>query len=143
MSRFTAPIGRLLLVRALEQNMSTLNIEKLANAFVPNAAPSSLVGGAALNGVNRFGKKHGGLWVGGKVTATPNGLRFAPNRMNMAFHVGLESTYIPLASIRAVTREFGWVTGIVVVRHKEGEFRFRCFGAKQVAAALSAYVTAL
>ncbi|WP_457337654.1 hypothetical protein [Rhizobacter sp. P5_C2] len=123
--------------------MSTLNIEKLANAFVPNATPSSLVDGAALNEVNRYGKKYGGLWVGGKITATPDGLRFAPNRMNIAFHDGLESTYIPLASIRAVSREFGWVTGIVAVQHKEGEFRFRCFGAKQVAAALSAYVTAL
>jgi hypothetical protein len=61
----------------------------------------------------------------------------------MAFHVGLEGTYIPLPSIRAVKREFGWVTGIVVVNHVEGEFRFRCFGAKQVAAALGAYVTAL
>ena len=123
--------------------MSPLNIEKIVNAFVPNAIPSALVGGAALNAVNRFEKKHGGLWVGGKVTATPDGLRFAPNPMNMAFHVGLEGTHIPLSNIRAVTREFGWVTGIVVVNHAEGEFRFRCFGAKQVAAALGAYVTAL
>ena len=41
--------------------MSPLNIEKLVNAFIPNAIPSALVGGAALNAVNRFEKKHGGL----------------------------------------------------------------------------------
>ena len=127
----------------MQRHMPALNIEKLANAFVPNADPSPLVAGAALNAVNRYGKKHGGLWVGGKVTATPDGLRFAPNRLNRAFHEGLESTNISLSSIRAVTREFGWVTGIVVVRHAEGEFRFRCFGAKQVATTLGAYVAGL
>jgi len=122
--------------------MSGQNIEKLANAFVPKAIPSHLIGSAALKAVGRFGRKYGGLWVGGKVTAKPDGLRFVPNRMNLAFHEGLESIYIPLASIRAVTREFGWVTGIVVVRHAQGEFRFRCFGAKRVAAILGAHVTA-
>lgn len=114
----------------------------MANAFVPNAIVSALVGGAALNAVNRYEKKHGGLWVGGKVTVTPHGLHFAPNRMNMALHVGLETTHIPLSSIHTVTREFGWVTGIVVVNHADGEFRFRCFGAQQVAAVLGAHITA-
>jgi len=83
--------------------MSGQNIEKLANAFVPKAIPSHLIGSAALKAVGRFGRKYGGLWVGGKVTAKPDGLRFVPNRMNLAFHEGLESIYIPLASIRAVT----------------------------------------
>ena len=55
----------------------------------------------------------------------------------------LEDPHIPLASIRSVTREFGWVTGIVVVRHTKGELRFRCFGAKQVAATLGGRVAAL
>jgi hypothetical protein len=122
--------------------VSSLNLEKLANAFVPDATPSALLAGAALDSVNRYGKKHGGLWVGGKITITPDGLRFAPNRMNTALHQGLDATYIPMASIKAVTREFGWLTGIVVVRHLAGEFRFRCFGATQVAAALAAHVAA-
>jgi len=117
-----------------------LRIEKFANAFVPNAVPSELVIGEALNAVERFGKKHGGLWVGGKVTVTPDGLSFVPNSLNVAFHVGLEEIRIPLLSIRSVRREFGWVTGIVVVEHSSGEFRFRCFGAKQVAAEMSSPV---
>ncbi len=123
--------------------MTDLKIEKLANAFIPNAVPSALVGSAALKAVNRFDAKYGGLWVGGKVTVTRDGLRFVPNRLNVAFHEGLKDTHIPLSSIRTVTREFGWVTGIVAVRHSEGEFRFRCYGAKQVAATLGAYVAAL
>ena len=41
--------------------------------------------------------------------------------------------------IRAVRHEFGWVTGIVVVEHIRGEFRFRCYGAKQLAATMNAW----
>jgi len=123
--------------------MPTLNITKFANAFVPNAVPSAFVGGAARQAVDRFGKKHGGLWVGGKITASPAGLHFEPNRMNLALHAGLQGTSIPMSSIRRVAREFGWLTGIVVVHSAEGEFRFRCFGAKQVAASMDAYVKSL
>lgn len=34
--------------------------------------------------------------------------------------------------------EFGWITGIVVVRHAGSEFRFRCYGAKRLAATMVA-----
>jgi hypothetical protein len=54
--------------------------------------------------------------------------------------VGLEVVNIPSADIRSVKREFGWVTGIVVVEHKGDEFRFRCFGARKLAARISEYL---
>jgi len=120
--------------------MTTLHIEKFANAFIPNAKPSGIVAGQSLRAVNRISKKLGGLWVGGTVTATPSELSFLPNGMNMALHVGLEKVCIPLLSIRSVRRKFGWLTGIVVVLHDHGEFRFRCFGANQVATELSSHV---
>jgi hypothetical protein len=41
---------------------------------------------------------------------------------------------IPTQAIRNVRREFGFLTGIVVIEHDAGEFRFRCFGAKGVVA---------
>ena len=122
--------------------MPSLRIEKFANAFVPNAAPSEHLGGAALNAVDHYGKKHGGLWVGGKVVVTSEELSFIPNRMNVALHQGLQAVRIPFASIRSAKREFGWLTGIVVVEHSYGVFRFRCFGAKQVAAQMAAHVGA-
>jgi hypothetical protein len=122
--------------------MQTLRINKICNAFVRNATPSEIVMGQALKAVNRFSRKHGGCWVGGTVTATPDGLSFVPNGINVAFHTGLEEIHIPLPDIRSVRRKFGWVTGIVVVEHRHGEFRFRCLGAKQVAATLSAHVAA-
>lgn len=119
--------------------MQVRHIKKICNAFFPHAMPSRLVGGQALKAVNRIKQKHGGLWVGGKATVTPEELSFVPNGMNVAFHVGLEEVHIPLSSIRSVRRQFGWVTGIVVVEHRDGEFRFRCIGTKRIAEALSSH----
>src|SRR5438105_11250059 len=123
--------------------MGVLHIDKFANAFVPRATPSALVGGAARSAVDRYSRKHGGLWVGGKILATVEALTFVPNGLNVAMHTGLRGTQIPLNSILSVRRECGWLTGVVVVQHSHGEFRFRCFGAKQVAEELSAYVAAV
>ena len=78
--------------------------------------------------------------VGGRVNASPDALTFTPNGMNVDLHAGLEGFRIPLATIRAVRREFGWLTGIVVVEHARGAFRFRCFGATRVAQVLSSRV---
>ena len=122
--------------------MPSLYIEKLANALIPSATPSELLPGGALKAVNRFASRHGGLWVGGKVTAGASELSFVPNAMNRALHVGLGEIHIPLRSIRSVRRESGWFTGIVIVEHEQGEFRFRCYGAKQVAATLLSHVGA-
>ena len=120
--------------------MRTLRIRKLVNAFVPRAIPSELVPDTALSVVTRYSKKHGGLWVGGAVEITHEGVSFKPNALNEAFHDGLESIHIPIASIRSVRREFGWLTGIVVIEHSSGQFRFRCFGAKQVASRFRSYL---
>ena len=120
--------------------MAALSIEKFSNAFIPNAIPSRHIGGAAGREVQRLLKKHGGLWVGGKVTINASGLTFTPNDMNAALHKGLETVHISLTDIRSARRRFGWLTGIVEVEHIEGFFKFRCFGAKQVAATLVAYV---
>ena len=118
--------------------MSTLNIRKLANAFIPNATPSDVLPAAALWAVDRFQRKHGGLWVGGTVAVSETGVSFTPNGLNRAFHYDLQPVEVPAKDIRAVRYEFGWCTGIVVVEHVHGEFRFRCYAAKQLAATMAA-----
>jgi hypothetical protein len=40
-------------------------IRKLANAFVPDATPSGWLLASTLWAVERFRRKHGGVWVGG------------------------------------------------------------------------------
>ncbi|MCY1416061.1 hypothetical protein D9M71_315620 [compost metagenome] len=123
--------------------MTTLLIDKLSNAFIPNAQTSELIAGDALRAVERYSCKHGGLWVGGRVTATTETLLFVPNSLNQACHEGLHPVRIPMNRVLGIKREFGWITGIVVITHSDGEFRFRCFRAKKVIEVLSAYTTYL
>jgi hypothetical protein len=118
--------------------MSTGVIRKLVNAFIPDATPSDVVPTFALSAIDRFKRKHGGLWVGGTVSVSQSGVSFSPNGLNRAFHDRLEPINVPAEDIRAVRHEFGWFTGIVVVEHLHGEFRFRCYGAKKLAAAMVA-----
>jgi hypothetical protein len=121
--------------------MPELHIRKLANAFNRNAQPS--LGGAAGAAVQRYQRKNGGVWVGGAVEITSTEIAFTSNRINAALHAKATSKRIPMSQVVAVRREFGWLTGIVVVTHARGEFRFRCFGANGVAKRINAYLAQL
>lgn len=114
--------------------MKSFNLCKLCYAFIHDVMPSALVSGAAFARANRMAKRHGGLWVGGSVELSPAGVSFKPYAIEEPLHVGLRPINIPAANIRSVRREFGWLNGKVIVSHLDGEFRFRCFGAKTVAA---------
>jgi len=103
-----------------------------------DAAPSDDIPSFAVAAAERYKRKKGGLWVGGVVLISAGGVSFTPNGLNRAVHKPLESISVPAGAIRAVRHEFGWVTGIVVVEHARGEFRFRCFGAKRLAATMAA-----
>jgi len=118
--------------------VSTLNIRKLVNALIPDALPSTVVPVAVLPAINRFKQKYGGLWVGGTLSLSQSGISFSPNWLNRKVHGVLDPINVPAEDIRVVRREFGWFTGIVVVEHAHGEFRFRCYGAKKLAATMAA-----
>lgn len=116
----------------------TLNLRRLASAFIPEATPADMLPVAAVSATRRFQRTHGGVWVGGMVSVSTRGVSFVPNRLNRLVHNDLAPVNVRAEDIRDVRREFGWVTGIVVVRHVRGEFRFRCYGAKQLAATMGA-----
>lgn len=120
-------------------SQETSGIRKLANAFIPDATISATFPFLDARSVlERFKRKHGGLWVGGTVFVSERVISFVPNRLNRAVHEDLARIEIPSGDIREIKREFGWVTGIVVIKHANGEFRFRCYGAKRFAAAMAA-----
>ena len=112
------------------------HLKKSCNAFIPNAMPSSLVIDAALTFLERQRQKAGGLWVGGTLTASPEGLSFVANDLNLAFHSALQPVFIPTADIYAISTEFGWISGTVIVWRRHGEFRLRCFKAAKLAVLL-------
>src|SRR5262249_7777699 len=102
------------------------------------ASPSTVVPTEALPAIDRFKRKYGGLWVGGTLSISQSGVSFSPNWLNRKVYRALGPMNVPATSIRAVGREFGWFTGIVVVEHRHGELRFRCYGAKKLAATMAA-----
>lgn len=115
--------------------MNPFRITKLANAFFPSGqlrakAPPLL----AIPGIKLTEKGFGGLWVGGTVEISHHGVEFRANAMNRALHSGVTSVTIANQAIRSMRRQFGFITGIVVIDHDAGEFRFRCYGAKGVVA---------
>ena len=112
-------------------------VRKSVNAFVPDASPSDWMPFGVLRTIQRFKREHGGLWVGGTVTISQSGILFSPNWVTRKVHDDLSPIHVPARDIRRVRREFGWVTGIVVVEHAHGEFRFRCYGAKRLAATMA------
>ncbi len=115
-------------------------IRKFANKFNAQIKTSELVSGSALDAVERYRKKHGGIWVGGVVELTHEGVFFSANALNRILHSGSVKKQVSISKIRSVRREFGWLTGIVVIEYDGGEFRFRCFGANNVAKRFSEYL---
>jgi hypothetical protein len=119
--------------------MTDLQFEKISNAYIPDLLRSpatAQVAEATLR--EQYRHQFGGLWLGGRVVVARGRLSFHPNPRAQNLHVDLKDVHIALADIRSVRREFGWVSGIVVVEHSDGLFRFRCFGARGVATRLMA-----
>jgi hypothetical protein len=83
-----------------------------------------------------FKKAYGGLWVGGKMVLTQTAVRLSANAMNRLIQDGTLDIELPLELVRKVSVE-GWF-GMKIVRldTDAGSVKFRCYGAKDVAAAL-------
>jgi hypothetical protein len=112
--------------------MNDFCINKAANALMPGAKPVEELKGPALWGIKLAARLVGGLWVGGEVTLSNEGVLFRANKANESLHIGLEHVRIPLDGILAVERLSGWFTDIVYVKHSRGEFRFRCYDAAEL-----------
>lgn len=117
--------------------MERLYVSKLCNMFQPTASVNldglpTWIGDPAAEGVEGFKRKHGGVWVGGRLVVTGEEIRFSPNALNVAVHDRLSSILIPLASVQSVSWTFGFFTGIIDVVCPDGRYRFRCYGAKGV-----------
>lgn len=117
--------------------MADLPISRLANAFYPHAT-ASVTGVVGVGPAVYAAKKAlGGLWVGGRVTISDEGVRFAANGLNKVMHKNAPPIDIPLDTIKSVKLDGGWITRIVSVEHAGGELRFRCYGASKIVATLN------
>ncbi|MBC3346375.1 MULTISPECIES: hypothetical protein [Pseudomonas] len=80
-----------------------------------------------------FKEAYGGLWVGGKLVLSQTMVRLNANVMNRLVQDGTLDIELPLALIRNVSIEGGFITKIVRLDTDAGSVKFRCFGAKEVA----------
>ena len=118
---------------------------KLVNFLVPDArvdydTVSDLYDEAGVGDVDAladvlevFRHAYGGLWVGGKVEVTHSVVRLSANALNRVIQDGTMDIELPLALVRKVSVEGGFVTKIVRLDTDVGSVKFRCFGAKDVA----------
>jgi hypothetical protein len=82
-----------------------------------------------------------GLWVGGRVEITADGICFAVNKLNMALNENSEPVWIPMRSTRSIESESGWLTKVAGIGLSDDEFRFRCYGAKGIAGKLKKHLS--
>jgi hypothetical protein len=133
-----------------------LKISKLADAFFTEAVPVRELKARSLffmllspfwryakKASSRYQRKHGGLWVGGRIEIAESALSFSANSLNRDIHEEIPEVNIPIGEIESVVYKFGWITGIVLIYHRRGVFRFRCYGAKRLVDEINGHVKEL
>ena len=121
---------------SVRADMQPLYLKKIVNAYIQASTFLDSQSQPSFTTVPMAPKMQS-WWVGGTVEVTQDVLYFSANFANRLAHDHLNEVHIPTADMTSVEYEFGWFTGIVVVRHVNGEFRFRCYGAKGVVARLN------
>jgi hypothetical protein len=111
----------------------TVIISRMANALIAEVdvgVVATSVGGGVLD---RYRRRYGGLWVGGRLTVTTTDFQFHANALNRALQSGQLDIVIDLRSIESVEVLPGVLTKIVAMRTADGVTKVRCFGAAKVA----------
>ncbi|MEG1039065.1 MAG: hypothetical protein RSE94_03990 [Pseudomonas sp.] len=117
---------------------------KLVNFLVTDVQISPLNLGLPLSlgaTLYAFNQAYGGLWVGGKLELTNSVLRLSANAANRLVLGGIQDIELPLAAIRKVSFEGGFITSIIGVQTDAGRVQFRCFGARAVATLIDQMIT--
>lgn len=111
----------------------TVIISRVANALIVDVdvtAPTTSVNRRVLD---RYRRRHGGLWVGGRLTVTNIDVQFHANALNRSIQSGQLDVTIDLRSIESVELLPGVLTKIIAIRAGDRVTKFRCFGAAKVA----------
>jgi hypothetical protein len=103
---------------------------KRVNALIEDAQVSKPFAELALGASQVFEairRRDGGLWVGGTLTLTKQGVAFAPNAMNRLAHVGDTSFSIQWADISSMELRKGFITNIIAIKTDRRRYQVRCF----------------
>jgi hypothetical protein len=121
---------------------------RTANALVAATASTLPSGEPACDphdlaeSLDDFEIRSPGSWVGGVLSISDAHVVFKPNMLNRATYgalaSGINGITVPFTSIRSVEVESSFLTNIIRIRTNEFLISARCFGAKSVAARISA-----
>ena len=90
---------------------------------------------------NKIMKKHyGGLWVNGTLTSDGEWLNFQPGIGSILYFDNTEEVKIHFSEVHQIQRESGMIKDTIVIIYARGEFRFRCFGATELATTMQSYL---
>ncbi|OBJ23448.1 hypothetical protein [Mycobacterium sp. 1245801.1] len=111
----------------------TVIISRVANALIADVdvtVPTTSINRRVLD---RYRRRHGGLWVGGRLTVTETDVQFHANALNRSIQSGQLDIVVDLGSVEAVELLPGVLTKIVAIHTGDRVTKFRCFGAAKVA----------
>ena len=109
--------------------VATMEMSKAANCFIGGVTTSGDMPYQVEKATRRYGKKHGGLWVGGRMHVRAGRIWFAANGMNRALHSNLDDQGLDLREVVSVEVRPAFLTKIIDVRTEQSNLTFRCFGA--------------
>lgn len=111
----------------------TVIISRVANALIVDVDVTAAVTSVNRRVLDRYRRRYGGLWVGGRLTVTDTDVAFHANALNRSIQSGQLDIVIDLRSIESVELLPGVLTKIIAIHTADRVTKVRCFGAAKVA----------
>lgn len=111
----------------------TVIISRVANALIVDADVTAAVTSVNRQVLDRYRRRYGGLWVGGRLTVTDTDVAFHANALNRSIQSGQLDIVVDLRSIESVELLPGVLTKIIAIHTADRVTKVRCFGAAKVA----------
>lgn len=111
----------------------TVIISRVANALIADADVTAAVTSVNRRVLDRYRRRYGGLWVGGRLTVTDTDVAFHANALNRSIQSGQLDIVVDLRSIESVEVLPGVLTKIIAIHTADRVTKVRCFGAATVA----------
>lgn len=111
----------------------TVIISRVANALIADVDVTAAVTSVNRRVLDRYRRRYGGLWVGGRLTVTDINVAFHANALNRSIQSGQLDIVVDLRSIESVELLPGVLTKIIAIHTADRVTKVRCFGAAKVA----------
>lgn len=120
----------------------TVIVSRVANALIVDVDVTVATTSVNRRVLDRCRRRHGGLWVGGRLTVTDTDVQFHANALNRSIQSGQLDITVDLRSVESVELLPGVLTKIMAIHTGDRVTKIRCFGAAKVADQIRAAASA-